>query len=93
MWAAGSFVGNSRSSTLTMDNTNVSEPPPRITTSSTKNLSAKRAQARIQAFLDDFENRNSALKGGDKTVTVQLHRLNQALLEERQRQKHAKEDQ
>jgi hypothetical protein len=75
-----------------MDNTNVSEPPPRIITISSKNLSAKRAQARIQAFLDDFENRNSALKGGDKTVTVQLQKLNQALLEERQRQKHAREE-
>lgn len=74
-----------------MDNTTVSQPPPRIVSSSSKNLSAKRAQSRIQAFLDDFENRNSALKGGDKTVTVQLQKLNQALLEERQRQKHAKE--
>ena len=73
-----------------MDNVDASDPPPRITTTSTKNLSAKRAQIRIQAFLDDFENRNSALKGGDKTVTVQLQKLNQALLEERQRQKDAR---
>ncbi len=73
-----------------MDNIDASDPPPRITTTSTKNLSAKRAQIRILAFLDDFENRNSALKGGDKTVTVQLRKLNQALLEERQRQKDAR---
>jgi hypothetical protein len=73
-----------------MDNVDASDPPPRITTTSTKNLSAKRAQIRIQAFLDDFENRNSALKGGDKTVTVQLQKLNQALLEERRRQKDAR---
>jgi hypothetical protein len=73
-----------------MDNIDASDPPPRITTTSSKNLSAKRAQIRIQAFLDDFENRNSALKGGDKTVTVQLQKLNQALLEERQRQKDAR---
>lgn len=71
-----------------MDNVNAS---PRITTISTKNTSAKRAHCRIQAFLDDFENRNSTLKGGDKTVTVQLQKLNQALLEERQRQKDARE--
>jgi hypothetical protein len=73
-----------------MDNVDASDPPPRITTTSTKNLSAKRAQIRIQAFLDDFENRNSALKGRDKTVTVQLQKLNQALLEERRRQKDAR---
>jgi hypothetical protein len=71
-----------------MDN-HVSDPPRRIAISSTKNISAKRAQSRIQTFLDDFENRNSALNGGDKTVTVQLQKLNQALLEERQRQKGA----
>jgi len=74
-----------------MDNINASDPPPSITTTSSKNVSAKRAQSRIQAFLDDFENRNSTLKGGDKTVTVQLQKLNQALLDERQRQKHARE--
>jgi hypothetical protein len=71
-----------------MDNLNA---PPRIITTSTKNISAKRAQTRIHTFLDDFENRNSALKGGDKTVTVQLQKLSQALLEERQRQKDARE--
>ncbi|KAH9964308.1 hypothetical protein BJV74DRAFT_786493 [Russula compacta] len=74
-----------------MDNINVSDPPPRITTTTSRNLSAKRAQSRIQAFLDDFENRNSALKGGNKTVTAQLQKLNQALLEERQRRKAARE--
>ncbi|KAI0248752.1 hypothetical protein BJV78DRAFT_770048 [Lactifluus subvellereus] len=67
-----------------MDNIN---PPPRITATTSKNLSTKRAQIHLQAFLDDFENRNSALKGGDKTVTVQLQKLNRALLDERQRQK------
>jgi len=72
-----------------MDTINVSDPPRRITPVSSKNISAKRAQLRIQAFLDDFENRNSTLKGGDKTVTVQLQKLNQALLDERQRQKSA----
>ena len=54
-----------------------------------KSLSAKRAQTRIQAFLNDFENRNFTLNGGDKAVTVRLQKLNQALLEERQRQKAA----
>jgi hypothetical protein len=71
-----------------MDN---SDPPPRIITTASKNISAKRAQCRIQAFLDDFENRNSILKGGDKAITVQLRKLNKALLEERQRQKDARE--
>jgi hypothetical protein len=76
-------VGKRRSLIL-MD---IINPPPRITATTSKNLSAKRAQTRLQAFLDDFENRNSALKGGDKTVTVQLQKLNRALLDERQRQK------
>ncbi|KAI9451030.1 hypothetical protein F5148DRAFT_986702 [Russula earlei] len=74
-----------------MDNINVSDPPARITTITSRKLSAKRAQTRIQAFLDDFENRNSTLKGGDKTVTVQLQKLNQALLDESQRRKSAGE--
>ncbi|KAH9027083.1 hypothetical protein EDB85DRAFT_1834207, partial [Lactarius pseudohatsudake] len=62
-------------------------PPPRITTTSTKVLSIKRAQIRLQAFLDEFENRNPPSKGGDKTVTAQLQKLNEALLEERHKQK------
>jgi len=59
---------------------------PRIITTSSKNISAKRAQTRIHAFLDDFQNRNC-----DKAITVQLQKLTQALLEERQRQKDARE--
>lgn len=74
-----------------MDNINLSDPPPRITPSTSRNLSTKRAQTRIHAFLHDFENRNSTLNGGDKAVTVRLQKLNQALLEERQRQKTAGE--
>ena len=85
-------AGKSRAG-LMMDNINLSDPSPRITATTSKNLSAKRAQLRIQAFLDDFENRNSSLNGGDKAVTVQLHKLNQALLEERQKQKVAGEGQ
>jgi hypothetical protein len=69
--------GNSRSLSFTMDDSNA---PPRIMMTSSKNISAKRAQSRIHTFLDDFENR----KGGDKTVTVRLQKLSQALLEERQ---------
>lgn len=68
------------------------DPPPRITTTSSKVLSAKRAQSRLQAFLDEFENRNPPSKGGDKTVTAQLQKLNKALLEERHRQKVARKD-
>ena len=74
-----------------MDNINLSDPPPRIIPTTSRNLSTKRAQTRIQAFLNDFENRNSTLNGGDKAVTVRLQKLNQALLEERQRQKTAGE--
>ena len=70
-----------------MDNINASDPPPCITPTTSKFLSTKRAQIRLKAFLDNFDNRNSVLKGGDKTVTVQLQKLNRALLEERQRQK------
>ncbi|KAI0294483.1 hypothetical protein B0F90DRAFT_1283143 [Multifurca ochricompacta] len=65
----------------------ISEPPPRITTTTARNLSTKRAQIHLQNFLDDFENRNSTLNGGDKAVTVQLQKLNKALIEERQREK------
>ncbi|KAI9429575.1 hypothetical protein H4582DRAFT_1811209 [Lactarius indigo] len=75
-----------------MDSINASDPPPNITTISTKVLSAKRAQIRLQAFLDEFENRNPPSKGGDKTVTAQLQKLNEALLEERRRQKGAKKE-
>ncbi len=74
-----------------VDNISLADPPPRITATSSKSLSAKRAQSRIQTFLDDFENRNSTLNGGDKAITVQLQKLNQALLDERQRQKAAGE--
>lgn len=82
--------GNSRAD-LMIDNINLSDPPPRITPTTSKTLSTKRAQTRIQSFLNDFENRNSTLNGGDKAVTVRLQKLNQALLEERQRQKAAGE--
>lgn len=75
-----------------MDSINASDPPPRITTTSTKVLSTKRAQIRLQAFLDEFENRNPPSKGGDKTVTAQLQKLNEALLEERHRQRAAKKE-
>ncbi|KAH9040315.1 hypothetical protein EDB83DRAFT_2228328 [Lactarius deliciosus] len=75
-----------------MDSINASDPPPRITTTSTKVLSTKRAQIRLQAFLDEFEDRNPPSKGGDKTVTAQLQKLNEALLEERHRQKAAKKE-
>lgn len=70
---------------------NASDPPPRIIPSTTKILSTKRAQSHLQSFLDEFESRNSALKGGDKTITVQLQKLNRALLEERQKQKATRE--
>ncbi len=75
-----------------MDSINASDPPPRITATTSKVLSAKRAQIRLQAFLDEFENRNPPSKGGDKTVTAQLQKLNKALLEERQRQKAARKE-
>ncbi|KAH8997094.1 hypothetical protein EDB86DRAFT_2803573 [Lactarius hatsudake] len=75
-----------------MDSINASDPPPRITTTSTKVLSTKRAQIPLQAFLDEFEDRNPPSKGGDKTVTAQLQKLNEALLEERHRQKAARKE-
>ena len=75
-----------------MDSINASDPPPRIAAITSKVLSTKRAQLHLQAFLDEFETRNPPSKGGDKTVTAQLQKLNKALLEERQRQKAAKED-
>ena len=76
-------LGNSRP----MDSINASDPQPRIIATSSKALSTKRAQLHLQAFLDEFETRNPPNKGGDKTVTAQLQKLNKALLEERLREK------
>lgn len=75
-----------------MDSINASDPPPRITTTTSEALFTKRAQLNLQAFLEEFENRNPPSKGGDKTVTAQLQKLNKALIEERHRRKAARKE-
>ncbi|KAI0041830.1 hypothetical protein FA95DRAFT_650145 [Auriscalpium vulgare] len=63
--------------------TSASTPPLRISSTSSKSLSAKSAQTSLVQFLGDFQERSSALNGGDNTVMVQLQKLSKALEEER----------
>ena len=60
-----------------------SSPPTRILPIAFKKLSAKAANARLESFLADFEQRSSPLNGGDHTATVQLQKLTVALAEQR----------
>ncbi len=56
-------------------------PPLRIQPSSSKQISTHAAFARTSSFLADFQQRNSALSGGDATVPAQLFKLTEALRE------------
>ncbi|KZT25317.1 hypothetical protein NEOLEDRAFT_1133687 [Neolentinus lepideus HHB14362 ss-1] len=59
-------------------------PPVRIQAASSMPISTEETQARLDQFLADFQNRSTASKAGDMTVTVQLQKLNEALRAERQ---------
>ncbi|EPQ56103.1 hypothetical protein GLOTRDRAFT_99501 [Gloeophyllum trabeum ATCC 11539] len=59
-------------------------PPVRIHAVSSTPISTEETQARLDQFLADFQNRSTASKGGDTTVTVQLQKLNEALTAEHQ---------
>lgn len=61
-----------------------SSPPARILPTAIKKLSARAANARLESFLADFEQRSSPLNGGDHTATVQLQKLTLALARQRQ---------
>jgi hypothetical protein len=59
-------------------------PPLRIDALSSKALSSKATQKRLEAFLQDFQDRTTATQGGHTAVTVQVQKLKDALKEERE---------
>ncbi|KAJ7715652.1 hypothetical protein DFH07DRAFT_361681 [Mycena maculata] len=59
-------------------------PPLRINAVSSKSLSSKGTQKRLEAFLQDFQDRTTAAQGGQTAVTVQVQKLKDALKEERE---------
>ncbi|KIJ32479.1 hypothetical protein M422DRAFT_35785 [Sphaerobolus stellatus SS14] len=64
-------------------------PPLRILPEDGRSVSAKTAQAHVEAFLSDYGNR-MATKGGDTTVTTQLHKLKNVLEKEEKEKKEEK---
>ena len=62
-------------------------PPLRILPVRAKPISSQAARARLDAFLDDFQQRSTALTGGDATIPAQLTKLRDALKEEREQRK------
>ncbi|KAJ7289299.1 hypothetical protein C8J57DRAFT_1277261 [Mycena rebaudengoi] len=58
-------------------------PPLRINALSTKSLSSKSTQKRLEVFLQDFQDRTTAAQSGHTAVTVQVRKLKDALKEER----------
>ncbi|KAJ7304562.1 hypothetical protein DFH08DRAFT_721654 [Mycena albidolilacea] len=56
-------------------------PPLRIDALSSKALSSKGTQKRLEVFLQDFQDRTTATQGGH---TVQVQKLKDALKEERE---------
>ena len=69
------------SSTTTMDRP--LDPPPRIMTEATRDISARSAHKRVQSFLDNFHSRGTARQEANMVVTVQLQKLADALKAER----------
>lgn len=63
------------------------DPPVRFQPVASISISAKTAQKNVQNFLEDYQSRSTASKGGDGTVTVQLQKLSTALHEEREMKK------
>ncbi|KAF7356144.1 Short-chain dehydrogenase/reductase family protein [Mycena venus] len=59
-------------------------PPLRIDALSTKPLSSKSTQKRLEAFLQDFQDRTTAAQSGHTAVTVQVQKLKDALKDERE---------
>ena len=58
-------------------------PPLRIQPVSATDISTKATRRRLEAFLYDFQARNTSAQGGNTAVTVQLQKLSYALKEER----------
>ncbi|KAJ6614134.1 hypothetical protein B0H10DRAFT_2046147 [Mycena sp. CBHHK59/15] len=65
-------------------------PPLRINALSSKPLSSKNTQKRLETFLQDFQDRTTAAQGGHTAVTVQVQKLKDALKEEREAMKASK---
>ncbi|KAJ7083813.1 hypothetical protein C8R44DRAFT_722024 [Mycena epipterygia] len=59
-------------------------PPLRINALSSKGLTSKSTQKRLEAFLQDFQDRTTAAQSGHTAATVQVHKLKDALKEERE---------
>ncbi|KAJ7509587.1 hypothetical protein B0H11DRAFT_1252888 [Mycena galericulata] len=59
------------------------DPPLRVNALSSKSLTTKSTQKRLNAFLQDFQDRTTAAQSGHTAVTVQVQKLKDALEEER----------
>ncbi|KAJ7509620.1 hypothetical protein B0H11DRAFT_1702758 [Mycena galericulata] len=59
------------------------DPPLRVNALSSKSLTNKSTQKRLEAFLQDFQDRTTAAQSGHTAVTVQVQKLKDALKEER----------
>jgi hypothetical protein len=60
-------------------------PPLRLQVAGFKDISSKKAQARLDGFLAAFRDRCTPSQGGDTAVIVQLQKLANALHQERAR--------
>jgi hypothetical protein len=56
-------------------------PPLRISTTASVSVAPQVEQAYLDAFLADYADR-MAIKGGDTTITTQLHKLKAALADD-----------
>ena len=57
-------------------------PPLRVQPYKAQSISHKTAEAKISAFLANFQQRSTLTSGGDATVPAQLSKLQTALQEE-----------
>lgn len=62
-------------------------PPVRVQAHASSPLSLKAAQSNVDQFLSDFQSRSVPSKGGDTTITAQLHKLSKSLKEQRARER------
>ncbi|KAJ6582143.1 hypothetical protein B0H19DRAFT_1252275 [Mycena capillaripes] len=59
-------------------------PPLRVDALSSKPLTSKSTQKRLEVFLQDLQDRTTAAQSGHTAVTVQVQKLKDALKEERE---------
>ncbi|KAI0343313.1 hypothetical protein BDW22DRAFT_1356927 [Trametopsis cervina] len=57
-------------------------PPVRIQPVQAVTIDSQTAHARVEAFLEQFQQRSTPLNGGDATVPAQLSKLRDSLMEE-----------